>query len=288
MCRVSLNRKGQKVNALFVLVEGNRQAILVLKTCEQLGLIKRINITDADKVTEHKQTKKTVATATRATHADWVKEYADVLKGIGRLISKHKIRLKDNAEPVIHPARKVPGALKKRLREKLDSLITEGVIREIDEPTEWVNSLVIVEKPHGDLRLGIDPKDLNTEIQREHYRLPTKSDITSAMSGASYFSKLDASSGFYQIVLDEESSLLCTFNTPFGQHCFLRLPFGISSAPEVLHRTMQQLFDGIEGVGVLIDDGVIWGKTKEEHDARLCRVLTQAQKPCLKPNKNKC
>ena len=46
-----MTTKGQKVNALFVLVEGNRQAILGLKACEQLGLIKRINVIDADKVT---------------------------------------------------------------------------------------------------------------------------------------------------------------------------------------------------------------------------------------------
>ncbi len=55
------------------------------------------------------------------------------------------------------------------------------------------------------------------------------------MSGARYVSKLDASSGFYQMVLDEESAKLCTFNAPFGQHCFFRLPFGICSTPEVFH-----------------------------------------------------
>lgn len=131
----------------------------------------------------------------------------------------------------------MPVALKKRLREKLDTLIKE-IVRIIEEPTEWVNSLVILEKSDKDLRLGIDPKDLNKGIQREHYRLPTKSDITSAMNGARYFSKLDASSGFYKIALDEESAKLCTFNTPFGRHCFLRLPFGISSAPEVFYNAI--------------------------------------------------
>lgn len=70
VCRVSLSRNDRKVNALFVLVEGNRQAILGLKTCEQLGLIKRIHVIDADKMTENKQAEKTVATANRATHAD--------------------------------------------------------------------------------------------------------------------------------------------------------------------------------------------------------------------------
>lgn len=201
---------------------------------------------------------------------------------------EHKIKLRADAKPVIHRARKVPVALKKRLREKLDTLIEENIVRKIEEPTEWVNSLVILEKCDKDLRLCIDPKDLNKGIQREHFRLPTKSDITSAMNGARYFSKLDASSGFYQIALDEESAKLCTFNTPFGRHCFLRLPFDITSAPKVFHETMQQLFDGIEGVGVFIDDVVVWGCTKQEHDERLRKVLNKARDSGLKLNKKKC
>lgn len=88
--------------------------------------------------------------------------------------------------------------------------------------------------------------------------------------------------------LDEESAKLCTFNTPFGRHCFLRLPFGICSAPEVFHRTVQQLFDGIEGVGVFLDDIIIWGKTQNEHEKRLSEVLKQAQKSGLKLNRQKC
>lgn len=285
VCRVSLSYKGIKKDVFFVLVDGDRQAILGLKSCIQFGLIKRVHVINKEMTT---QKRRKDATTERITQNDWIKEYKEVFKGIGKLPGKHKIKLRENAEPVIHPARKVPVALKERLREKLEVLIKEGIIRKIEEPTEWVNSLVIVEKPDGDLRLCIDPKDLNKAIQREHYRLPTKTDITSAMSGACYFSKLDASSGFYQIVLDEESTKLCTFNTPFGRHCFQRLPFGISSAPEVFHKTVQQLFDGIEGVGVFIDDVVVWGRSKEEHDERLRRVLDQAQRSGLKLNKNKC
>ena len=75
---------------------------------------------------------------------------------------------------------------------------------------------------------------------------------------------LDASSGFWQLKLDEASTRLCTFNIPFGRYRFLRLPFGIISAPEVFHRTVRQLFEGIEGVETYIDDLLIWGETKED------------------------
>lgn len=65
------------------------------------------------------------------------------------------------------------------------------------------------------------------------------------------------------------------------------MPFGISSAPEVFHKTMQQLFDGIQGVGVFIDDVVVWGCTKQEHDERLRKVLNKARDSGLKLNKKK-
>ena len=72
----------------------------------------------------------------------------------------------------------------------------------MDEPTDWINSLVIVEKKTGQLRLCIDPGGLNKNIKREHFHLPTKTDITAEMAGAKWFTKLDASNGFWQIELD--------------------------------------------------------------------------------------
>ena len=143
------------------------------------------------------------------------------------------------------------------------------MIVKIEEPTQWVNPIVIVEKPNGKLRICLDPRDLNTAVMREHYQLPTVEEITCRLSEAKYFTVLDASSGFWQLKLDEASTRLCTFNTPFGRYRFLRLPFGINSAPEVFHRTVRQLFEGIEGVETYIDDLLVWGETKELHDCRL-------------------
>ena len=63
------------------------------------------------------------------------------------------------------------------------------------------------------------------------------------------------------------------FNIPFGRYCYRRLPYGITSASEVFHKTVQQIFDDIDGVKVYIDDLVIWGESKEQHDERLFQVL---------------
>ena len=62
----------------------------------------------------------------------------------------------------------------------------------MDRPTKWVNSLVIVEKRNGSLRLCLDPRDLNRAISREHYRIPTAEDIASRLSGKKLFSTVDS------------------------------------------------------------------------------------------------
>ena len=102
------------------------------------------------------------------------------------------------------------------------------------------------------------------------------------------FSTVDATSGFLQLCLDESSSKLTTFATPFGRWRFLRLPFGISSAPEVFHRTVTELFADIEGVEVYIDDLLIHGCDKSQHDERLRAVLDRCRTANFKLNLSKC
>ena len=113
-----------------------------------------------------------------------------------------------------------------------------GAIEKVDQPTEWVNSIVIVEKEDGSLRICLDPKDLNRAVKREHFQLPTSTEITSKLAGAKVFSKLDAKVGFWHVKLDHPSSLLTTFNTPFGRFKFNRLPFGLNSSNEVFQKKM--------------------------------------------------
>ena len=123
-----------------------------------------------------------------------------------------------------------------------------------------------MKKPNGELRVCLDPKDLNENIKREHYQITKREEITSEMAGARYFSKLDASHGFWQLKLDSESSKYCTSNTPFGRYSFLRLPFGIKSAPEIFHRAMESIIEGLEGTRVYIDDLIVWGSTLAQHN----------------------
>ena len=79
----------------------------------------------------------------------------------------------------------------------------------------------------------------------------------STYAGATVFSCIDASSGCWQIPLDEESSYLTTYNTPFGRYRYLCMPFGISSASEIWQRSMEEEFGDIEGAEIIVDDLVV-------------------------------
>lgn len=127
-------------------------------------------------------------------------------------------------------------------------------------------------------------KTLNVNITS----IPKREEITSEMAGAKYFTKLDASQGFWQLKLDESSSKYCTFNTPYGRYCFLRMPFRIISASKIFHKAMEQIIEGLEGVRVNVDDIIIWGSTLREHNERLEKVFDRIQSHGLKLNRSKC
>ena len=67
----------------------------------------------------------------------------------------------------------------------------DEIIAKFDKPTDWDNSLIIVEKKDGSLRLCLDPKDLNKVIRREHFQIPTFEDVVSRLGGKKYFTVLD-------------------------------------------------------------------------------------------------
>ena len=184
-----------------------------------------------------------------------------VYDGFECLPGKHHIQLKENAVPSVRAARRVPFALKGKRKTELDRLEKIGVIKRTEEPTDWVNALVRVYRFSRSLRLCLDPNDLNAHIKREHYHLPHKSKIVADMAGAQFFSKLDASQGFYQMQLDEASTILCTVTTPYGRYSVKRMPYGISSRPEIFHKTINRIMEGLDGVRVFTDDILIWGCT---------------------------
>ncbi len=178
------------------------------------------------------------------------------------------------ATSVVYPPHRVPIALHDGLKKELDDMEDNNITCKITEPKEWVNGLVVVEKNKKDkLRVCLDPRDLNKAIQRPHYPLPTLEDITSKLAGAQYFSVPDTRSGYWAIKLSTESSLLTIFNTPFGRYRFLRMPFGISSAQDEFQRCVNDTYEGLKSVASIVDDVLVFGKNRQEHNDNLKAML---------------
>ena len=160
------------------------------------------------------------------------------------------IKLKTGVEPsCLTTARRVPFPLMDDVKAELDRMVTSEVIRVVTEPTDWCSAMVPVVKKNGTVRIYVDlRKKLNIAVRREHVMLPSLDDIAPKLAHSKVFSTFDAASGFGQIPLDENSQLMTTFITPFGRYAFRRLPFGISSAPEIFQRKMSSLLEGLSGV----------------------------------------
>ena len=180
-------------------------------------------------------------------------KYSDVFNGLGCITNiQYHINIYQSHKPVVHPPRRVPVKLHPKVQEELKRMEQLNVIEKVEDPTDWVNSMVTIIKPSGKLRICIDPRDLNRAIKREYYPTRTIEEVVTRMPNAKVFSVLDASSGFWQIELDSESAKLCTINTPFGRYMFKHLPFGLTYSQDIFQRIMSEMLEDIEGVEVVL------------------------------------
>lgn len=263
----------------FFVVKDDVPVTLAGELSERLGLIRRIaTVTEGP----NDATKETATSLSDPTGP-----YADVFLGLGKvgLYIQHESKL--GTKGIVRPARKVPVALQEKVKRELHRMENEGVIMKVKEPTEWSSFMVVVAKKDK-VRICMDPVDLNKVLRREHYPMTTMDDIATRIAGAKVFSALDASSGFWQIELDEESSKLCTMSTPYGRYRFKRMPFGISTAPEVFQRVMNEILGDLPGTAVVMDDILAWGKTQQEHDENIRRLLQRCRNVNLRLNPKKC
>ena len=133
-------------------------------------------------------------------------------------------------KPATHARRKVPIESKEAIDKELDYLIEEEIIMEQIEPTGWVSSVTFPMKPNREVRVCLDPRNLNKAIIREHHKPMPVEEIAHELAGARVCTKADAFKAFLQIHLTHEASLPTTFNSHHGCLCFLRMPFGAKIA----------------------------------------------------------
>ena len=284
MGRCTLQLAAETISQLeFEVLDTKHHSLLSLDTCLKLGLLKynteEVCIVHSDQ---------------ELTHSRICEEYLDLFSGIGCLPGEYDIELDSAIPPVQNRPRKVPHMMKAAVEEKISSLVQCGVLAPVKCPTEWISNLTAVWKADKkQVRVCLDHRDLNRAVRRNHFNMPTLDDVLPKLKDAKIFSLLDAKDGFLHVKLTERSSYLTTFWSPKGRYRWVRLPFGLSSAPEEFQRRLQAALQGLDGVEVVADDVLVYGSgtTEKEatisHDERLVKLLQRAREVRLKFNKDK-
>lgn len=259
-------RNGTMANILFKVVNENVKSILGSAMCEKLNFIARIRSISGSR------------------------ENSDLFKGLGCYKNyKYELDFIENPKFKKIPPRTIPAALRNQVKEELNEMVKLGVISPITEPSPAVSPMLIVKKkPNNKLRICLDPTELNKNILRREFPLKTLDEIATRIGKSKWFTILDCNKGFWQIEVAESSRKYLTFATPFGRYCCNRLPFGISSAPEVFSERMNELLQGIANVECAMDDILIHAETSEQLEEQTKKVLERFHHAGLTLNKSKC
>ena len=147
-------------------------------------------------------------------------------------------------------------------------MLTQGVVEESQSP--WASPIVLVKKKDGDLRFCVDYRQLNRVTKPDVYPLPRIDDTLDLLSGSRFFTTLDLASGYWQ---SKEKTAFVTWS---GLFQFCKMPFGLMNAPATFQRLMAIVLAGLVKEGcclVYLDDVIVMGKTLDEHNANLEKVL---------------
>ena len=161
----------------------------------------------------------------------------------------------------------MPYALQNIIEAELERLESDNIVEPI-KFSEWAAPIVPVLKPDGSVRICRDYKvTVNKVSQLDNYPIPSLEDLYAKLSGGKFFTKLDLSHAYVieQICLDEASKNYTTINTHKGLFCYNRLCYGISSAPGIFQRVMEQLLADIPKLVVRIDDTLFAGESLAEN-----------------------
>ena len=258
----------------FLVVEEDLTPLLGLNAVEEMRLL-----------TVHSEN---FVNVVEKSDEDLLVKYPEVFdEKLGALPGKVHLQVDPSVKPVVLPARKIPVAVRDKFQKELERLQDLKVIIPVDEPTEWVSQIVVAMKRSGSLHICIDPKPLNAALRREHYQIPVIDDLLPDLTDACVFTKVDLASALRHLELDDESSLLTTFATPYGRFRWLRLPFGLNVSSEIFQKRLNQELEGLAGVKCIADDVLVYGTSEADHDRNLANFMCRCQHKGIKLNSEK-
>lgn len=166
-------------------------------------------------------------------------------------------------------------AWRETARKRLSDMVEADIIEPLTKEMRFnhCSAMLAVPKGKDDFRLVVDLRGPNKSIIREPHKMPTLDTILAQLAGSTRFSTIDLSNAFFHIELHEDSRHVTNFYSGDSFYRYKRLPFGLCNAPDVFQMSMETILKGCGGVFIYLDDILVHGKNKEEHDANLDRAL---------------
>ena len=202
------------------------------------------------------------------------------------------VRVKFNVDPSAVPkfikARQPPYALRSSIEDELARLQRDGIIQPV-EFSNWATPIVPIVKSDNTVRICGDYKStLNKVTTSDSHPIPRVEDMANALAPGQKFTKLDFSHAYTQLQLDDESKEFTTVNTHRGLFQYQRLNFGMSAAPGIFQRHLEQLFRGVPLAKNYIDDLYVTGCDDSDHLQNLRHVFQICREKGLTLRKSKC
>ena len=188
--------------------------------------------------------------------------------------AEHIIRTGDQ-HPIRQAARRMPFALRAQVDELLTEMLSQKVI--VPSASPWASPIVLVKKKDGGMRFCVDYRKLNQATKLDEFPLPRIDDTLDQLAGVRFFTTLDLASGYWQVPMEKSSQEKTAFITHTGFYEFRKMPFGLVNAPATFQRLMEAVLSGIvrDGCHVYLDDVLVLGKTLQEHNKNLKKVLNR-------------
>ena len=235
---------------------------------------------------------------------------ADIMKGFKELICQyptafllpgspltavkgfeHRIDTADAPPIYSHPYKKSPEELR-AIKTEIERMLKLKIIQ--PSQSEWGSPCILVRKPPEKGRLQpprfvVDYRRLNSVTQGDGYPLPSISSVLDAVSQGKVFAKCDLVSGYWQISIRQSDRHKTAFCTHLGLYEFLRLPFGLKTAPNTFQRILNTVFADYlhKWLVVYVDDIIQWAMSDREaleHYSLLFQRLVKVGMQ-LKPSK---
>jgi len=215
--------------------------------------------------------------------------FANDLNEVGLIKNAfHSIQLKDKNSVISVPNRRIPWAYEGKLQECIRDLLDKKIIQHSESP--FNSPVVVVPKKDGSIRLCVDYRKVNECTVKKSFYFPDTSELFDRLGGNKYFSTLDMQKGYYQVKMEKDSIQKTAFSCSEGHFEFLRMPFGLCNAPCTFQSVVQSILSKENNKTCLIylDDIIVFGRTKEEHNQRLKLVFEKLFAAGVKLSFKKC